>query len=318
MDKMQFVELLRKKASGKATAEELKQIEDVFERFQQNGQNLAWTEAEQEEIKRRIKSRLPQAVSKEVVIDWKKYLIGIAASVLIFVAGYTAYQEYSFEPEIPILHRSTNSSQRAKVLLPDGTRVHLNVNSRLSFPEFFDTDRRVVELEGEAFFEVEKNPNKPFIVRTENLTTTVLGTSFNMLAMDGAAPTVTVTTGKVQVTPVNTNQGEVILLPDQQAVLLPSLELEVSRVNSQAVSAWRSNEVKFDLLPFDEVVALLAQSYHVKIELRGYRKNDCLIKASYANSGVEYILSGLQNLADFDYEIQQNGDVLIDYKNCKN
>ena len=176
----------------------------------------------------------------------------------------------------------------------------------------------MVELEGEAFFEVTKNPDKPFIVRTESLTTTVLGTSFNMVVMDGTAPAVTVNTGKVQVVPANMNQKEVTLLPDQQAILLPSLELEVSRVNSQAVSAWRSNEVKFDLLPFDEVVALLAKSYHVKIELRGYAKNGCLIKAAYANSGVEYILSGLQHLADFDYEILQNGNVIINYKNCKN
>lgn len=318
MDKRQFVDLLHKKASGKATATELKQIEDVFERLQQNDQNLVWTEAEQEEIKQRIKSKLPQAVSREVLIDWKKYLIGIAASVLIFVASYTAYQEYTYVPETPILHRSTSSSQRAKVILPDGTLVHLNVNSSLSFPEFFDADQRVVELVGEAFFEVVKNPNKPFIVQTESLTTTVLGTSFNMYAMDGANPTVTVNTGKVQVMPADNNQKEVILLPNQQAELLPSLELEVSKVNSQVVSKWRSNEVKFDLLPFDEVVALIARSYHVNIDLRGYKKNGCLIKASYANSGVEFILSGLQNLADFDYKIQQNGNVIIDYKDCKN
>ncbi|PZX52137.1 FecR family protein [Algoriphagus ratkowskyi] len=318
MIKEQFVNLLHKKAAGTASIGEMKQIEETFKRLEKSGQNLPWTLAEQAEIKQRIQSKLPIKGARQVVIDWKRYLIAVAASLLIFIATYGAYQEYSFVPQIPMIQRSTNSSQRAQVILPDGSLVHLNVNTTLTFPEVFDVGQRIVKLEGEAFFEVKKNPDKPFLVQTERLITTVLGTSFNINAATGAASIVSVNTGKVEVSVVHHAGDGLILHPDQQVELTDSGALEFSEVNSAGISSWKSNEMRFELLPFEEVISMLSRNYHVKITLRENSAKGCLIKASYTNNGVKSILEGLQHLANFDFLILENGDVIIDYKNCKN
>src|SRR5688572_16316604 len=107
----------------------------------------------------------------------------IAASFLVVLSFVYAYRYCSaLEPvqQVALKKIENVRGQRTRVTLPDGSAVYLNASSTLTFPEVFAESERTVELTGEAFFEVVKNPAKPFVVKTNNIRTVVLGTSFNV------------------------------------------------------------------------------------------------------------------------------------------
>ena len=131
------------------------------------------------------------------------------------------------------------------LVLSDGTRVWLNSESELEFPVFFGKGERVVRLGGEAFFEVTPDAARPFIVRTNDIRTRVLGTSFNIKAYKNEADVITTLfTGKVDVASLADTTGKVVLSPGKQAGWNPQTgKLSVSEANLDNVIAWR--EVMF-------------------------------------------------------------------------
>ena len=122
------------------------------------------------------------------------------------------YQEFSTPP-----------GQRARVLLADGTEVWLNANSTLRYPERFDLKQREVELQGEAFFEVEKNKEKPFVVKTSKMDIQVTGTKFNVSAYEAEKYFVTsLVEGAVSVFCANDRNRTFSLRPQQQIIVSDS------------------------------------------------------------------------------------------------
>jgi hypothetical protein len=98
--------------------------------------------------------------------------------------------------ETKFITSSTPRGQKSLITLPDGSRVFLNSESSISYPEFFSKDKREISLTGEAFFDVTRDENRPCIIHSGNVVTKVLGTSFNIQAFDGKDILVTVATGK--------------------------------------------------------------------------------------------------------------------------
>ena len=123
--------------------------------------------------------------------------------------------------------------------LPDGSTVLLNEGSRLSYPDNFSGSKREVELTGEAYFDIREEKGRPFVVRAGNVTTTVLGTSFNIMAYPGKkAVTVTVITGKVRVG--DDKEKYHILTPNQQITVNGRTEAVVQqKVNINSIMAWK-------------------------------------------------------------------------------
>ena len=141
------------------------------------------------------------------------------AAALVILIGATLYLTVFNKGSQTLLslHNSEESSTVATTL-EDGSTVFLAKNTTLSYPKHFDKSRREVRMEGNAYFEISKNPAKPFIVETELITIEVLGTSFNVTVSDTPMPSIAVNTGKVSVT-LKSNGQRVTLLAGESAVV---------------------------------------------------------------------------------------------------
>jgi ferric-dicitrate binding protein FerR (iron transport regulator) len=163
-----------------------------------------------------------------------------------------------------------------QVTLADGTKVWLNADSHLKYPVVFDGDKRVVELEGEAYFEVAKMNGKPFIVKTENQEVKVLGTHFNINSYgyeEGIKTTLL--EGSVRVSrnikngDAETSQSE-MLVPGQQSFVSKNLkEIAVKKVNTVEVIDWKEGLFVFNDEPIQSITKRLAKWYNVKFVYEG-------------------------------------------------
>ncbi|MCL6523836.1 MAG: FecR domain-containing protein [Thermoflavifilum sp.] len=152
--------------------------------------------------------------------------------------------------------------------LADGTKVWLNARSSIRFPTMFAGKEREVEITGEAYFEVAKNPSKPFIVKVKGTTIRVLGTHFNVMAYDEEPTTVqtTLLEGSVQITSADGQKA--ILSPGQQADIQAHHLQIYNHVNVDEVIAWKNHLFWFDNTDIYSVMRQLARWYDVKIIMK--------------------------------------------------
>ncbi|MGQ3132390.1 MAG: FecR family protein [Flavobacteriales bacterium] len=189
-----------------------------------------------------------QQVRPAPVLSWtRKYRPAIAAAVL-FMLGMCAFMlwkslgnGHSGSARMIVL---SSGNQVREVKLPDGSRVWLNRNSELRYPEYFAEDERLVQLKGEAYFDVAKDPGHPFITETGGSRTRVLGTEFNLAEDSSGAYRLMVTEGKVAFGRIN---GEALTLTAGQAALLPKNSKQAVYAEADPNTlAWRTGQMTFD------------------------------------------------------------------------
>lgn len=164
---------------------------------------------------------------------------------------------------------STPRKGQYKTLLPDGTAVWLNAVSKLRYPTKFNGDERLVELEGEGYFEVVHDRSKPFIVVSGGQKVKVLGTKFNVNSYaNEPAVLTTLVSGSVELSS-NAGRGAVRLKPGEQGQMLNSNSgFKVSAVDVESYTAWTSNEFQFTGTPLSEVLRQLERWYDVDVDYK--------------------------------------------------
>lgn len=223
---------------------------------------------------------------------------------------------------INYITKSTQVGQRALYTLPDGSVVNLNAGSSLTFPEKFAAFQRVVKLDGEAFFEVTEQHDRPFIVESSGIKTRVLGTSFNVRAYKGQDIEVTVLTGKVQVESSDKSSPEqdtaILLTPHQQAIYSQkNKDFTHTPVDVRKYLAWYTKELIFENTPMRDVIVMLEKRFDQKVMLENREMGSCTIrKARYERESLETILKGLQTVLEFDYEFDRYNQWTIQGKGC--
>ncbi|WP_158826189.1 FecR family protein [Mucilaginibacter lacusdianchii] len=163
---------------------------------------------------------------------------------------------------------ATPQGGQYRVVLSDGTKVWLNSASSIHFPSVFNASNRIVELTGEAYFEVAKNPSKPFSVIANQSEIKVFGTHFNVMAYsDEGVTKTTLLEGSVQ---VKKNAVEKLLTPGEQAVTDSQGKLIVkSNIDIEAETAWKDGFFKFDDTSISEVMRQISRWYNVNITYAG-------------------------------------------------
>lgn len=153
-----------------------------------------------------------------------------------------------------------------QLCLSDGTKVWLNAESSLTYPSVFEKKgKREVELIGEAYFEVAKDTNRPFIVQSKGQSVTVLGTRFNLSAYPGAHSQTTLVEGKVCVKNMH-RQQELLLLPNQQAVLTKENNLLKKEVDAETYMSWINGIYEFNHVSLSDITSQLSRWYNVEIQ----------------------------------------------------
>ena len=204
-----------------------------------------------------------------------------------------------------------------QLVLSDGTQVWLNSESRLKFPVQFAKNRREVILEGEAFFEVTKNPEAPFIVKTGPMNVEVLGTSFNVSAYkDEANIQTTLVEGKVRVSSTFGQSQEQVLKPNEQAVFNKSNnQIEIIEVNAALYACWREGVFVFDEDNLEDILKKLSRWYDLNVffkseEVRAYQFSGKLPRFKNCNELLEMI----EKTTDVQFTMKENRTVIVNKK----
>ncbi|TCR11149.1 FecR family protein [Sphingobacterium sp. JUb78] len=196
------------------------------------------------------------------------------------------------------------------VILPDGTRVKLNAATTLRYPTVFATDKREVNVHGEAYFEVAKRKNQPFIVETANQQVSVLGTHFNVNTYGNKSDMrTTLLEGKVQVKEL-TSGKHIVLLPGYQS-LVNKGKLTSRAVDVDQELAWVDGRFNFDGKSLFEVMDDLSRWYNVDVEYRGQMPDVEFFGGTYRTSKLSTILKILKD-QNLHYHFTANGKLIIE------
>ena len=211
------------------------------------------------------------------------------------------YQEFSTPP-----------GQRARVLLADGPEVCLNANSTLRYPERFNLKQREVELQGEAFFEVEKNKEKPFVVKTSKMDIQVTGTKFNVSAYEAEAYFVTsLVEGAVSVSCANDWNRTFSLRPQQQIIVSDSSS-EVALFENTDFLSWREGVFVFDDMLLTDIIKKLELFYDVSIVVKNTELGSFRYTGKFRQrDGVESVLRKLQIVYPFTYTKDDERNLIV-------
>ena len=163
---------------------------------------------------------------------------------------------------------STGRAQQYKLALPDGTLVYLNAESKITFsPGLGQMQKRLVNLVGEAYFEVAKKTNSSFTVHTATQTVKVLGTHFNVKSYpDEVTTKTTLVEGSVRVSTLSgaAKASSVVLIPNQQAIFQNN-EFKVSNVNIEEETAWLQNKFVFHSQDLEGLMKEVSKWYNVDV-----------------------------------------------------
>lgn len=204
---------------------------------------------------------------------------------------------------------STPTGGQYNIVLADGTKVYLNTVSSIKYPTQFNGDQRVVELEGEAYFEVAKNKNKPFIVKSSNQSIEVLGTHFNVHAYNNESVLkTTLLEGSVAVSYKNQKS---ILKPGQQSSVSDNFaKIKIREVDTEAAIAWKNGRFKFDNADLKTVMKQLERWYGIKVEYRGDVSDVRFNGGTFMNKNLSEVLKVLE-LSNIKFKVE--GKTIIVY-----
>jgi ferric-dicitrate binding protein FerR (iron transport regulator) len=205
------------------------------------------------------------------------------------------------------------------ITLPDGSNVTLNRYTTLTYPETFKDSIRPITLQGEAYFEVQKNTEQPFIVQAAEVTTRVLGTAFNLSAYSSADEIVTtLIEGSVQVTAAN-NPCSIILKPNEQATYQRSSGTLTSSyiIKAQNEYAWKEGKLIFNLLPLQTIAQELSQHFNTPITVDTSIQSFCITALFEEDESLQEILRLLETVAPFEIKYRKDKTILLKSKLTK-
>ena len=213
--------------------------------------------------------------------------------------GNSRYLSSETSQETPDYHLlMTPKGKMSQLHLPDGTKVWLNAQTRVLFPNKFPQSRREIFVEGEIYIEVAPDATRPFVVKTKQNDIQVLGTRFDVRTTETGVTQVALVSGKVAVTN-HTQKKEVLLLPDQ-LLEISDRDYTISEVDAQKLIAWKSGIYSYEAELLDKILEDLAQYYGVQLTFhqRGHTRYTGKLTVSQS---FDNLLEGLKNIAPITY-----------------
>jgi transmembrane sensor len=356
--------LLALKLSGEATPEELTELHFIIENFPDlqnivNSIEIYWNEKNElinndeteeerfhlilnsenknEEIKKDLNEKnLVRSIKRKKF----RFILAAASVLLIPAMAFLLKQHFSnatnFSSKPDVQQVDVKPGSKTKIILPDGTIVHLNSSSRLTYSNNFNKNIREVELEGEAYFDVTKDAKHPFIVHTSNIDIKVLGTLFNVKSYEqDATIETTLLRGSIEVYNKNdASAPKVILRPNEKLVFTKKADEKIAvpdktDINSlkntghdenisisnlppdkpdslKEETSWVYNKLVIDDDDFTKMAEKMERWYAVKIEIQSPQLQHYHFKGIFENETIEQALNALQLTVKFRYKINNN------------
>jgi len=227
-----------------------------------------------------------------------------AIIVLGLVFGYTIYY-LNKQSSTQTFYAETG---KERIELPDGTIVILNKDASITYPEKFSSKTRLVTFSGEGFFEVKSDSLQPFIIRSNNLSIRVLGTSFNVKAdPDSPEIEVIVKTGKVALYQGSDSKNMRSIVAGEKAVFAKdSKEISISENSNPNFLSWETGNMVFNESSLNEVLEVLSSVYHKKFYVTSQNISKCRLTVSFENEELSTVLKILE--ATLDIHFTDKGD----------
>lgn len=294
--------------SGYSREEMEKEMEMVWEESKVSGVSIQHEQYKEEA--RQLLKRIQKKEKRFSLLPFFKY-VAVVAAILTVGIGVYQYADHTKRISITYTEVKVSHGEQKRVTLPDGSWVILNSGSYMRYPSDFITDSRLVEMDGEAFFEVEKVADKLFIVRTKDADVKVLGTSFNVKAYDtDELIAVSVRTGKVQ---VDMSEVTTRLHPNEQLVFdRRNGEFQKRNEDVKRTIAWVNGGLYFNKTPIHSVVRELMRIYNCTIEFAPGNPYEEYIYGEHDNKSLESVLKSIQYSTDLKY--RKEGDKFVLYK----
>ena len=239
--------------------------------------------------------------------------IKIAAVFAITVACGT----YFYKSEIRKIGEAMNTitvpaGQRANLTLPDGTNVWLNARTKMRYPAAFTGNKREITLDGEAYFEVTHNVDKPFVVQTNKCNVEVLGTKFNVEAYGDSEDFCTsLMEGAVRVSDKEEPLESIVLTPNHQVSLING-HLQSKPIADFDPFRWKEGLICFKNMNFKELMARFEKCYGIHIIIENPKLTDYVCSGKFRISdGIDKALRILQK--DAKYTFERNKDESVVY-----
>ena len=250
-----------------------------------------------------MESPVPQ--KNHTMVSAKRW-IPIAASLILTIGLIW----WLFPAPKPTSSLIVSNSPREEMVLNDGSSITLNTCSRLICDQPFNDDQRVVELDGEGYFQVKSSREWPFIIHAGQITIKVTGTQFNVRAYPNLNVTeVSVMEGTVEVT--TSSESSVHLLLAGQTALFDKTtgELQIESTTNPNILAWLTGKISFQETPLSEVVETLGRVYGVTIQVSDTTINDKKLTARFSDNSLDFVLDVV--CVTFNLNFKKEGNTIF-------
>ena len=299
-------EILPRYCSGEATIEECRMVEEWIGQSEDNyrivkqmyaiDQAMGTVRMESQVNTERALASVNRKMSKEhSLVNWFTWVQRVAAILFVPLLIIWGIEHFTPRTEIArMVEIKTNPGMTTTVDLPDGSKVYLNSESSLTYPSSFSGEKRNVQLKGEAFFEVQKDPEHRFIVSGPCQTQIeVLGTSFNVEAFErDSFISTTLVEGKVRFAyQKNQKLATVEMKPGQKLLYdTTSSQVKLFRTSGETETAWKDGKIVFLATPLPEALRMLEKRFNVNFVLSNDRLRSEAFNGTFTNQRLERIL----------------------------
>lgn len=313
LNKIELTHLLHKQAQNTLTPDEQQRLDEWYEAFDTTQKDLTvFRDIEHEnQIKHRLLNRILESEILTVPNEKRTRFLSIwqwssIAAVFLLVIGAAWFWKSNLhgQPAEKLLSFRTTRGQLRQITLEDGSKIWLNAGSKLSYPEHFSTSHRDVYLVGEAYFDVKHDTSKPFVVHTERLTTSVLGTAFCVTAYKSISmEAVTLTRGKVQV--AHEQQVLGFLTPDKRLEYnIKTGKSRMLNVDAASLISWKEGKLQFEDQDMQDISARLGRWYGYSFKFENTNLKNCRYTASFNNRiSLNNLLKVMKEISLVKYQI---------------
>lgn len=255
---------------------------------------------------------LKDKISTTRTISISRFVFLKYAAIILMAIGVGWMSNYLFSSlelssqQIELKQIKATKGQIKEIFLADGTHIWLNSDSKLSFPARFTADNRQVELQGEAFFKVTANEEKPFLVKTKNHSVKVTGTQFNICEYpESKIIETTLVEGKVKILSGNIFKD---LLPGQQSSFnTKTSKIRISEKDFEIYTSWKDGKYEFKNEPIGKVFQIVERWWDLKINCSDKKIENVRISGVLKrHKPVEQLFVLIEQLVPIEYNIEDN------------
>lgn len=312
--------LFAKRLAGEESASEKELLDSMLEDHSEEWLKAekGWLTAQEswfteEDVKNPVMPVYLRRKNKRIAFGW---VAAAASLILIAMISFFLIRENEVEKFAILTQSVTEMGEQKELVLSDGTTVRMNASTTLRYPQEFASDKREIYLEGEAYFEVVPDANRPLIIHGTEANIKVLGTAFNVNAFPGKPMEVAVRSGKVNMVSHSGNGKDVLMVPMMKKGTSDKNKgtWEISAASDQDFD-WLEGKLIFNEAALSDVIVDLQRWYGVKIDLQDSEMATCRISSTFYRNSIEEVLETLSLITGMHYE-REGDHYVIRGKGC--